>query len=107
MGAWRELYFSEGTFKPDATKTAAWNRGAYLVEGLGHCSDCHSPRNLLGGIEKSKDFTGAVIDGWFALDLTSDIATGLGSWTGRADRDLSQDRRPPSRRPRRWARWPK
>ena len=81
MGAWRELYFSEGTFKPDATKTAAWNRGAYLVEGLGHCSDCHSPRNLLGGIEKSKDFTGAVIDGWFALDLTSDIATGLGSWT--------------------------
>ena len=81
MGAWRELYFSDGTFRPDATRTATWNRGAYLVEGLGHCSDCHSPRNLLGGIEKSKDFTGAVIDGWFALDLTSDIATGLGSWT--------------------------
>jgi mono/diheme cytochrome c family protein len=81
MGAWRELYFSDGTFKPDATRTATWNRGAYLVEGLGHCSDCHSPRNLLGGIEKSKDFTGAVIDGWFALDLTSDIATGLGGWT--------------------------
>ena len=96
MGAWRELYFSEGTFRPDATKTAAWNRGAYLVEGLGHCSDCHSPRNLLGGIEKSKDFTGAVIDGWFALDLTSDIATGLGSWTRRRDRDLPQDRRRPA-----------
>jgi mono/diheme cytochrome c family protein len=81
VAAWRELYFSEGTFTPDATKTAAWNRGGYLVEGLGHCSACHSPRNLLGGIEKSKDFTGAVIDGWFALNLTSDIATGLGSWT--------------------------
>jgi mono/diheme cytochrome c family protein len=81
MAGWRELYFSEGTFKPDPNKTAAWNRGGYLVEGLGHCSDCHSPRNLLGGIEKSKDFTGAVIDGWFALDLTSDIATGLGGWT--------------------------
>jgi len=81
MGAWRELYFSEGTWRPDLTKSAAWNRGAYLVEGLGHCSDCHSPRNLLGGIEKSKDFTGAVIDGWFALDLTSDIATGLGAWS--------------------------
>jgi mono/diheme cytochrome c family protein len=81
MAGWRELYFSEGTFKPDRTKTAAWNRGGYLVEGLGHCSDCHSPRNLLGGIEKSRDFTGAVIDGWFALDLTSDIATGLGGWT--------------------------
>jgi mono/diheme cytochrome c family protein len=81
MAGWRELYFSEGTFKPDPNKTAAWNRGGYLVEGLGHCSDCHSPRNLLGGIEKSRDFTGAVIDGWFALDLTSDIATGLGGWT--------------------------
>ena len=81
MAAWRELYFSEGAYKPDPLKSAAWNRGAYLVEGFGHCSDCHSPRNLLGGIEKSKDFNGAVIDGWFALDLTSDIATGLGAWT--------------------------
>jgi mono/diheme cytochrome c family protein len=81
MGAWRELYFSEGVYRPDPARSAAWNRGAYLVEGLGHCSDCHSPRNLLGGIEKSRDFTGAVIDGWFALDLTSDIATGLGTWS--------------------------
>lgn len=81
MGAWRELYFTEGTYEPDPTKSAAWNRGAYLVEGPGHCSDCHSPRNLLGGIEKNRDFSGAVIDGWFALDLTSDIATGLGSWS--------------------------
>ena len=81
MAGWRELYFSEGVYRPDPARTAAWNRGGYLVEGLGHCSDCHSPRNLLGGIEKSKDFNGAVIDGWFALDLTSDIATGLGSWS--------------------------
>ncbi len=81
MAAWRELYFTEGTYKPDPNKSASWNRGAYLVEGFGHCSDCHSPRNLMGGIEKSKDFNGAVIDGWFALDLTSDIATGLGAWT--------------------------
>jgi mono/diheme cytochrome c family protein len=81
MGAWRELYFTEGTFRPDRAKSAAWNRGAYLVEGLGHCSDCHSPRNLLGAIDKSKDFEGAVVDGWFALDLTDDITTGLGAWT--------------------------
>jgi mono/diheme cytochrome c family protein len=81
MAAWRELYFTAGEYKPNPSKSAAWNRGAYLVEGFGHCSDCHSPRNLLGGIEKSKDFNGAVIDGWFALDLTSDIATGLGAWT--------------------------
>ncbi|MFO1415500.1 MAG: c-type cytochrome [Burkholderiales bacterium] len=81
MAGWRELYFREGTFKPDPSRSAAWNRGAYLVEGLGHCSDCHSPRNLLGGIEQSKDFSGAVVDGWFALNLTSDIAKGLGSWS--------------------------
>ncbi len=81
MGAWRELYFTEGTFTPNPAKPAAWNRGAYLVEGLGHCSDCHSPRNLLGGIKKSKDFAGAPIDGWFALDLSEDITTGLGAWS--------------------------
>ena len=81
MAVWRELFFSEGTFKPDPAKSAAWNRGAYLVEGLGHCSACHSPRNALGGIEKDKAFTGATIDGWFALNLTSELHTGLGSWT--------------------------
>ena len=81
MIGWRELYFRPGVYQPDASRSASWNRGAYLVEGLGHCSDCHSPRNLLGGIEKNKDFSGAVIDGWFALDLSSDISTGLGSWT--------------------------
>ena len=81
MGGWRELYFTEGTFTPSPNKSAAWNRGAYLVEGLGHCSACHSPRNLLGAVDKSKEFSGAVIDGWFALDLSEDITTGLGSWS--------------------------
>ncbi len=54
MIVWRELYFKEGALKADPARTPSWNRGAYLVEGLGHCSGCHSPRNLLGGIEKSK-----------------------------------------------------
>ena len=81
MAVWRELYFSEGSHKPDPAKSAAWNRGAYLVEGLGHCSACHSPRNALGGIEKDKAYTGATVDGWFALNLTSELHTGLGSWT--------------------------
>jgi mono/diheme cytochrome c family protein len=81
MGAWRELFFSEGTYKPDPAKSASWNRGAYLVEGLGHCSDCHSPRDIMGGIEKSKAFQGAVIDGWFALNLSSNLHSGLGEWT--------------------------
>jgi mono/diheme cytochrome c family protein len=81
MAVWRELYFSPGSHKPDAAKSAAWNRGAYLVEGLAHCSACHSPRNALGGIEKDKAYTGATVDGWFALNLTSELHTGLGSWT--------------------------
>lgn len=81
MAVWRELYFDEGTFKPDPAQTASWNRGAYLVEGLGHCSSCHSPRNALGGIEQNKAFTGASIDDWFAPNLTSNLHTGLGAWT--------------------------
>lgn len=81
MAVWRELYFAEGGFSPDPAKSAAWNRGAYLVEGLGHCSACHSPRNALGGIEKDKAYTGATIDGWFALNLSSNLHTGLGAWS--------------------------
>ena len=83
-GRWRcgaSCTSDEGSYKPDPAKSAAWNRGAYLVEGLGHCSACHSPRNALGGIEKDKAFTGATVDGWFALNLTSELHTGLGSWT--------------------------
>jgi mono/diheme cytochrome c family protein len=81
MAVWRELYFDEGTFKPDPTQSASWNRGAYLVEGLGHCSSCHSPRNALGGIEQNKAYTGASIDDWFAPNLTANLHTGLGAWT--------------------------
>jgi mono/diheme cytochrome c family protein len=81
MAAWRELYFSPGSFQPDPAKSAPWNRGAYLVEGAGHCSACHSPRNALGAIEQDKAFTGASIDGWFALNLTSALHTGLGAWS--------------------------
>ncbi|MEO8740831.1 MAG: c-type cytochrome [Casimicrobiaceae bacterium] len=81
MMAWNELFFQQGTFKADPAQSTAWNRGAYLVEGLGHCSACHSPRDALGGIEKDKAYTGASIDGWYALSLTSNLHTGLGAWT--------------------------
>jgi mono/diheme cytochrome c family protein len=80
MATWRALYFTAGTFKAEPLQTAAWNRGAYLIEGLGHCSACHSPRNALGAIEKNKAFTGATVDGWFALNLTENLNTGLGEW---------------------------
>ena len=83
MAVWRELFFDEGSFKADAARSAEWNRGAYLVEGLGHCSACHSPRDVLGGIEQDKAYTGATVDGWFALNLTSNEHTGLGSWSAK------------------------
>jgi mono/diheme cytochrome c family protein len=81
MAVWRELYFTDETFEADPTQTAAWNRGAYLVEGLGHCGACHSPRNALGAVERDKALTGAAVDGWFALDLTPSLHAGLGEWT--------------------------
>jgi len=81
MMVWRELFFKRGFFKPDPKQSVTWNRGAYLVEGLEHCSACHSPRNIMGAIKPSKEFTGAVIDGWYALNLTSNSIVGLGSWS--------------------------
>ena len=81
MIVWRELFFKAASYKPDPAQSAEWNRGAYLVEGLGHCSSCHSPRNLMGAIKNSKAYTGSVIDGWYALNLTSNPLTGLGKWS--------------------------
>lgn len=81
MLVWRELFFKRGFFKSDPKQSDVWNRGAYLVEGLEHCSECHSPRNIMGAIKPSKEFTGAVVDGWYALNLTSAPITGLGNWT--------------------------
>ena len=81
MSFWRDLFFRETTFEPDPAHSEEWNRGAYLIEGLGHCGACHSPRNRLGAIEQSRQFAGATIDGWFALNLTETLKTGLGDWT--------------------------
>lgn len=89
MGAWKALYFEPGTYEPDESKSAHWNRGAYLVEALAHCSACHSPRNLLGaektdlamaGGVYSDEVPGGLIREWFAPGLRSDVA-GLGNWT--------------------------
>ncbi|WP_159718178.1 cytochrome c [Geminicoccus flavidas] len=71
MLAWRELFFAPQTFRPTPGKSDAWNRGAYLVEALGHCSDCHSPRNVMGAIKGKAQFVGAEIDGFYAPAITS------------------------------------
>jgi mono/diheme cytochrome c family protein len=58
LGGWKLLFFRGGPFQPDPSKSAQWNRGAYLVNGPGHCAECHSPRNRLGGIIESQRFAG-------------------------------------------------
>jgi mono/diheme cytochrome c family protein len=58
LGGWKLLFLDGKPFEPDASKSAQWNRGAYLVNGPGHCGECHSPRNLLGGIVASQRFAG-------------------------------------------------
>ncbi|MEZ0308760.1 MAG: c-type cytochrome, partial [Ramlibacter sp.] len=61
LAVWRALYFSPGTHEADLAQSAEWNRGAYLVQGLGHCSACHSPRNALGANSDMMDLSGGLI----------------------------------------------
>jgi mono/diheme cytochrome c family protein len=80
---WRTLFFTEGEFKPDSTKSDDWNRGAYLVQGLGHCTMCHTAINALGGSSESAAFEGGLIpmQNWYAPSLTSNKEAGLGDWS--------------------------
>src|SRR6478672_10289429 len=71
LAGWNALFHQPGVFEADATKSAMWNRGAYLVEGLGHCSACHSPRNALGAEKTSAYLAGGFAEGWEAPPLTS------------------------------------
>jgi nicotinate dehydrogenase subunit B len=71
MAGWNALFHNSASFAPDATKSAAWNRGAYLVEGLGHCGACHSPRNALGAEKAEAYLAGGFAEGWEAPALTS------------------------------------
>jgi nicotinate dehydrogenase subunit B len=71
LAGWNALFHSPTTFAPDPAQSAAWNRGAYLVEGLGHCSACHSPRNALGAEKANAYLAGGFAEGWEAPPLTS------------------------------------
>jgi mono/diheme cytochrome c family protein len=70
----------------NTAKSADWNRGAYLVEGLGHCEQCHTPRNFMQGLS-SRAFAGTEQVGWLAYNLTSDKVHGIGGWTDAALED--------------------
>jgi mono/diheme cytochrome c family protein len=79
MHVWDWLFFTPGTFRPDHTKSAAWNRGAYLVEGPGHCGACHTPKIFLGADESSQALQGGQVQGWFAPNITGDKTGGVGA----------------------------
>jgi mono/diheme cytochrome c family protein len=83
LGGWKFLFLDGDRFKPDPSKSAQWNRGAYLVNGPGHCAECHSPRNLLGAIVESQRFAGGPDpeggDGWVA-NITQ---AGIGDYSER------------------------
>jgi mono/diheme cytochrome c family protein len=89
---WRTLYFTEGEYQPDRSKSVEWNRGAYLVQGLGHCAMCHTPINALGGSSQEQAFQGGLIpmQNWYAPSLTSNREAGLGNWEIRDIVDLLQ-----------------
>jgi mono/diheme cytochrome c family protein len=81
MKAWDALFFDKGEYKPDLNKSTEWNRGAYLVEGPGHCGACHTPKNSLGGDKTSEFLQGGQLQGWFIPNITDDEAKGLGKWS--------------------------
>jgi len=112
IGIWKLLFMDGKPFVPDAARSASWNRGAYLVNSLGHCAECHSPRNFLGGIISSQRFAGGPnpegegwvpnitqkgLDDWSAKDIAYFLETGqmpdgdtVGGSMARVVRNISQ-----------------
>lgn len=83
IGLWKVLYLDGEPFKPDPSRSASWNRGAYLVEGVAHCAECHSPRDAMGGILADRRFAGGPNPEGrgFIPNITPDEATGIGKWS--------------------------
>jgi mono/diheme cytochrome c family protein len=78
---WNLLFFHTSDWENDSTQSSEWNRGAFLVEGPGHCGACHTPKNLLGAGKGGEELHGGDLDNWVAPDLTSNERTGLGRWS--------------------------
>lgn len=79
---WRTWYFKEGVYEPDDSKSEEWNRGNYLVQGLGHCNACHTPRNVWGASQDDKLAGGEIMGTyWYAPSLISHREAGMGEWS--------------------------
>ena len=81
MRVWNAMFFTPGLFEPDQSQSAAWNRGGYLVTGLGHCGACHTPKNYFGADKTAQALAGSEIGGWYAPRLDGAARTGLKSWS--------------------------
>jgi mono/diheme cytochrome c family protein len=87
LAGWDLFNFKPGEWKADPAKSAEWNRGMYLVEGLAHCQECHTPRNVTMGVDSKRAFGGAQLGGWTAFNITPDPVSGVGGWK---DEELTQ-----------------
>jgi mono/diheme cytochrome c family protein len=81
MRIWSMLFASDKRYEPNVDRSPQWNRGAYLVEDLGHCGECHTPRNLFFALDNRRKFAGAVQAGWRAYNITPDRAAGVADWS--------------------------
>ncbi|QRF63088.1 cytochrome c [Variovorax sp. UC122_21] len=82
LAVWRALFFTPGRFEPQPQRSAEWNRGAYLVGGLGHCVECHGSRNSLGATDTARGFVGGMLPGesWYAPALDAAAEAGVAAW---------------------------
>jgi mono/diheme cytochrome c family protein len=81
MIGWNLLFLNDAAYVEDPQQSPAWNRGAYLVQGLGHCTTCHSPKNPLGGDQRHGFLQGAILQGWYAPSITGDAWAGVNDWS--------------------------
>jgi mono/diheme cytochrome c family protein len=78
---WNIMFNPDERFRPNSGQSPQWNRGAYLAEAMGHCGECHTPRNLAYGLDNHRKFAGALTAGWRAYNITSDKDSGIGDWS--------------------------
>ena len=84
MGFWNAVFFRSQRFENDPSRSPQWNAGAYLAGPLGHCAECHTPRNLGFGLKHGEALAGAELQGWRAWNITSNETHGIGKWSDEA-----------------------
>jgi mono/diheme cytochrome c family protein len=81
LALWNVMFNPDERFRPNTGQSQQWNRGAYLAEAMGHCGECHTPRNLAYALDNHRKFAGALTAGWRAYNITSDKDSGIGDWS--------------------------